>query len=130
LDLPDVKGVGSREGSAEVAFHDGVTLSMRPMLKRGEPVGVEGALFRRGDDVVAEMVVEEGEGWAFRESGLSAEAAGSYVAAATEAERTLYKAYRSGKIPRDEWIGRFRDFWKVSIKSRKLLAALKGGEGK
>ena len=49
------------------------------------------------------------------------------MGAAIEAERKIYKAYRSGQIEETVWQEQFRSFWKVMIRCRAIQTRLAAG---
>lgn len=123
---PEVTAYGSLDGRAEVQFDDGLTLALMPRLKRQEVAGIERAALERDGTPVAEAR-RDGKAWVYSGTEYGPGEMAARVEAGVTVERAVYAAYRAGRIPRDEWAARYRDFWKISIKCRPLLAALEQG---
>ncbi len=118
----DVEAYGAKDGHAEVVFKDGLRLVFDPVLRRGEVTGLACVRLYRDGQVLALA----GDG--FWSSGEVTQAnLASRCDAAVLVERQVYRLYRMKKIDEAAWQARFRDFWKVVIKCRRLLERLRSG---
>ena len=116
-----VDSVGFAEGRAVVRFADGSVLRVEPEEDTG-PVRIK----------ACEFVVPTGLGAVATETSFWSEGPGQQevavaLGAAIEAERKIYKAYRSGQIEETVWQEQFRSFWKVMIRCRAIQTRLAAG---
>jgi hypothetical protein len=120
IDRTTLKEYGERDGVAVVTFDDGRELQIIPEWGIDSVKGIEGVhLFDSG-----EMVAEVRKGSFWSNGKVDQRELGAYCAFAITLEREVYRYYRQGKIAEDEWQKRFRNFWKVVIKSRQVASAL------
>jgi len=113
--VSDIQAFGFRDGYAETLFADGVTLRVSPESPE-DPIVISKCELIRDGEIVA--VATGGKFWA---ASTSQTDFASRLGAAVDAERKVYRAYRSGKIDEAMWQDRFRMFWKVMIKCRDIL---------
>lgn len=120
--MDGIRAFGFRDGAAETVFEDGTRLRAVPADAEADPVEVAVCVLVEGERVRAGASAD-----GFWSDGMDQGTFAKRLGEAVEAERRVYRAYRSGKISEDAWQERFRLYWKVMIRCRAILGLVTAG---
>jgi len=120
MDRKMLEAFGERDGDAVVVFNNARELKIRPQWEGLSVVEIEEVHLYEGNDLIAGV----SGGFFWSKGKVDQHELGRYCAFAIDLEREVYRHYRQGKISEEAWQKRFRPFWKIVIKTRRVADAL------